>query len=195
MKILPLLPVVLPSLTHARPPRPSNTIPNPLEQLTSLSVPISRPVLTPLVHCEHGSSWAPEPLTMEDCTAALHRFFDSQVKPHMDTDFEFLGINAAPRFKPYREVAVTPRKYDSGTCVLAIAMMNFYPSNVLSERGPGPFQNTDISRFLDVWWMLHDVIFTCRAPGWAPVGEEQSIGVFAWKKGSALDRGTPSGTI
>ncbi|KAL8760053.1 MAG: hypothetical protein Q9184_003435 [Pyrenodesmia sp. 2 TL-2023] len=58
-----------------------------------------------------------------------------------------------------------------GTCVLAIAMINFYPSSVLGERGEGPFENNDVARYLTVWSRLHDIIFKCQAPGWGAVGE------------------------
>lgn len=51
-------------------------------------------------------------------------------------------------------------------------MINFYPRSVLRERGPGTFEDTDVSRYVKVWMRLHEIIFGCMGPGWGAVGEE-----------------------
>ncbi|KAL8636497.1 MAG: hypothetical protein Q9228_006111, partial [Teloschistes exilis] len=104
-----------------------------------------------------------------------------------------------------------------GSCVLTIAMLNFYPPGVLGEE-PGsldPLFDNDVSSFLKAWNAMHDVMFACKGPGWVKIvfsyGECEaddggvvggcigdisgSIGVFIWSKFSAMDRRTPSGTI
>lgn len=81
---------------------------------------------------------------------------------------------------------------NAGTCVLAIAMIDFYPAPVLRERGPGPFDDTDLARYLTIWTRLHDVIFKCQGPGWGAVGESplfflSRVGVcleaLVWERG------------
>ncbi|CAO1596264.1 hypothetical protein XANCAGTX0491_000116 [Xanthoria calcicola] len=135
-------------------------------------------------------------MLMEHCTAALHRFYVMQVGPHIDRDYEFLAHDARPMYKPIQQVAVTPRKYSVGSCVLAITMINFYQPDLLPERGPGPFPDNDVTKWGKLWWAMHSIVFGCKGPGWAAVGDRhQSIGVFVWTRFSAMDRATPSGTF
>ncbi|KAI4134625.1 MAG: hypothetical protein L6R39_007858 [Caloplaca ligustica] len=72
-------------------------------------------------------------------------------------------------------------------------MINFYPASILRERGPGPFLDNDVARYIAVWTKLHDIIFKCQGPGWGAVGNGGYIGVFVWTKDSEMDLRTPSG--
>lgn len=49
-------------------------------------------------------------------------------------------------------------------------MIDFYPPEVLPERGEGPFLENDIARYLSLWTRFHDIIFGCQAPGWGAAG-------------------------
>ncbi|KAL8917651.1 MAG: hypothetical protein Q9208_007832 [Pyrenodesmia sp. 3 TL-2023] len=187
--------LILPNL------RPSLPLPHNLSSTTTIPGVVSD--RAPSFCKGTSAAWAESPsqlpLDIADCTIALGRFFVRVVQPHLRDDYEFLGPKAWPRFGKYPRVAVTPRKYEHGTCVLAIAMINFYPSSVLRERGEGPFANNDLARYLSIWARLREIIFTCGGPGWAAVGDEgqwgQNIGAFVWTKGSDMDERTPNETI
>lgn len=58
-----------------------------------------------------------------------------------------------------------------GSCVLAITMINSYHADLLPERGTGPFLDNDVTKLGKVWWAMHSIIFACKGPGWAAVGE------------------------
>lgn len=54
-------------------------------------------------------------MVFSHCTAALARFWQTQVVPtRPEGDFEFLSHTARPMWKPVTKVAVTPRKYEIG---------------------------------------------------------------------------------
>ncbi|KAL8630862.1 hypothetical protein Q9189_003447 [Teloschistes chrysophthalmus] len=145
-------------------------------------------------HCRgHDADWLAEGAAMvfSHCTAALARFWQTQVVPtRPEGDFEFLSHTARPMWKPVTK--------GIGSCVLTIAMLNFYPPGVLGEE-PGsldPLYDNDVSSFFKAWNAMHDVMFACKGPGWVRIGDiSGSIGVFVWHKFSAMDRVTPSGTI
>ncbi|KAL9017451.1 MAG: hypothetical protein Q9185_005213 [Variospora sp. 1 TL-2023] len=168
--------------------------PSPSPSNVSLSIPaLDSPTYCKTLepHWDSDDSY----LELADCTAALHRFYAVQVTPYQRSEFEFLAPGANPRFRRWPDIAVTPRKYTIGTCVLAIAMINFYPEGVLPERGDGPFLDNDVARYLTVWSSFHDIIFKCQAPGWSVVGEGQHIATLVFGAGSDMNRRTPSGTF
>ncbi|KAL8726802.1 MAG: hypothetical protein Q9166_006484 [cf. Caloplaca sp. 2 TL-2023] len=108
--------------------------------------------LNPGTHCRnHDPQWDPDEMLMEHCTTALHGFYNTQVRPSADRDYEFLAYNAMPMYKPVQQVAITPRKYEVGSCVLAIAMVSFYDPAILHERGLGPFLDNDVTKFGKIW--------------------------------------------
>lgn len=54
-------------------------------------------------------------MVFSHCTAALARFWETQVVPtRLEGNFEFLSHTARPMWKPVTNVAVTPRKYEIG---------------------------------------------------------------------------------
>ncbi|KAL8675952.1 MAG: hypothetical protein Q9186_007478, partial [Xanthomendoza sp. 1 TL-2023] len=108
-------------------------------------------------------------LRMENCAGALQRFWSTQVAPTAGHEFEFIAHDVQPVYKPVQQIAVTPRKYAWGDCVLAITMIEFYDEDVLPERerGEGGLEANDVAKFAKIWWNLHDVVFGCKGPGWA----------------------------
>lgn len=134
--------------TLALPPLP---LPQLLPQLIPPSTLLPNLTSSDRRNCKLEASWSTGgPLRMSECTAALHRFYVTQVQPSRSTEFEFLGIGARPEFKHPPDLAVTPRKYTVGSCTLAIAMINYYPWSVLQERRRGEFHDTDVTRYLTI---------------------------------------------
>ena len=72
---------------------------------------------------------------------------------------------------PLSRVAVTPRKYDVGSCVLAVVMLDFYSPEALPDRGVGPFWQNDVAAWGEVWEGFHRVIEDCEGVGWVEIGE------------------------
>ena len=118
--------LLLPLLTFAIPPPLPPTDPPfpPTPPSSPTRIPISNPPnISPNISlsAEAGTycrpddqSWDPDGILMEHCTAALHRFYVTQVAPHIDQDYEFVGHDARPMYKPVQQVLVTPRKYSVG---------------------------------------------------------------------------------
>lgn len=114
----PLLPflitLLLPLLAHALalpPQSPPHISLSSLQNTSSLST-------DPGTNCRlDDPTWALDGMLMEHCTAALHRFYVTQVGPHIDQDYEFLAHDARPMYKPVQQVLVTPRKYSVGRFV------------------------------------------------------------------------------
>ncbi|CAL8576699.1 hypothetical protein XPA_002565 [Xanthoria parietina] len=118
--LTPLLTLALalpqpPALQPTDPPVPPTPPPSPTHPILSPLHPPSSLTTEPETYCRlDDSSWAPDGMLMEHCTAALHRFYVMQVGPHIDQDYEFLAHDARPMYKPVQQVAVTPRKYSVG---------------------------------------------------------------------------------
>ncbi|KAL8703171.1 MAG: hypothetical protein Q9201_003647 [Fulgogasparrea decipioides] len=161
-----------PALIFTLPPPSQPPSPLPSQNLT-LPLPLNTPITNAAPKCHtHDPSWLASSLVLDHCASALKRFWQTQVAPTLRTgDWEFVAHTARPQFKPLQRVAVTPRKYEVGSCVLAIAMIDFYDDRVLDDRGYGPFYENDVSSFMAMWNAMHDIIYGCKGPGWVAVGE------------------------
>ena len=84
--------------------------------------------------------------------------------------FSFHMIPPNPPTTPHR-TRINHLHPNPGSCVLAITMVNFYHPDLLPERGSGPFPDNDVTKWGKLWWAMHNVIFGCKGPGWAAVGE------------------------
>ncbi|CAD6592865.1 MAG: hypothetical protein ASARMPREDX12_006535 [Alectoria sarmentosa] len=148
--------------------------------------------------CTTSIDWVGDGYNNEDCRAAVQRLYNVEVTKHGYAEFEFLLPGAIPYTS--NPVMQTPRRYTVGKCTLAIVMMDFFPPGSLPGQDPfhhHVFADTDLSSFQKIW-LAADLIEICclqsqHTPGWALVGERDSLGVFIWTVNSAEDREVPQG--
>lgn len=152
----------------------------------------------PHFECTASVDWRGDGFNREDCRAAVQRLYNVEVTKHGSKEFEFLLPGAIPYTS--NPVMQTPRRYSVGKCTLAIVMLEFFPHGSLPGQDPfSPhiYADTDVASFQDLWLAADFIEICClqsqHTPGWALVGEHESLGVFVWTTNSAEDREVPKG--
>lgn len=152
----------------------------------------------PHFECTTSVDWVGDGYNNEDCRAAIQRLYNIEVTKHGNTEFEFLLPGAIPYTS--NPVMQTPRRYSVGKCTLAIVMLDFFPPGSLPGQDPSGhdvYSDTDVASFQGLWLAADYVEICClqsqHTPGWALVGERDSLGVFIWTTNSAEDREVPKG--
>lgn len=152
----------------------------------------------PHFECTTSIDWVGDGYNNEDCRATVQRLYTVEVTKHHDTEFEFLLPGAMPYTS--NPVMQTPRRYSVGKCTLAIVMLETFPHGSLPGQDPfsrHDYTDTDLASFQDLWLAADHIELCClefqHTPGWALVGERDSIGVFIWTTNSAEDREVPQG--
>lgn len=177
---------------------PSPLLPAPWDTESDTGTPLtiynaSLPPHTERISCKSSQpDWEIPPIrTLGDCNSAIHRVLMSEVFQHHDPmEFHLRDIPARSLDRAHQ--SVNPRKYTSGTCVVAVAMVDFYRASLLPDRGAGPFEENDVSIWRNMWFLMQDIVRECRGAGWGKVGTMRSIGVFVWARGSVMDKLTPN---
>lgn len=143
-------------------------------------------------YCSDNEGWVGNGILQSDCAEAISEFYRTNVLPRGGQEFEFLS-RGVPKTShlPY---IVTPRKYDYGTCVVVIAMLDAVFPGTLPGVQPRKYTQSDTATFTEVYAVALSLALQCvkskekPEAGWSFTGAKTSIGVFILRRGSDLDK-------
>lgn len=107
--------------------------------------------------------------------------------------FEFFN-GKGQRKTGFRHVD-TPVCYDAGACAVCLAMLTDFSEEILHSiprPPPEPWPTNDVADTVELWNAAKRIGNACVRDadgyGWESVGASQSLGVFVWAGGSALEK-------
>ena len=145
--------------------------------------------------CTNSRDWIGVGYNAEACASALRNFFFAEVRRHPLEVFEFLAEDETPRTR--HSIIRTPKRYISGTCTIAIVMLDFFAQAGITL--PDQTQHivtpkSDISNWQVIFAGATRIEKNCgedSAMGWQTGGSEAGIGIFMWATGSGMDKSVP----
>ena len=143
---------------------------------------ITRPILTLSsnnigVQCTKARTWAVNGFDRRDCISIIDYIWTKEALERDSQEYEFVSLGATSETQLPK--IMTPRKYELGTCVVIIAMLDQFqprelPGSDLRER----YEETDVGRFENVWNAAAKIDFKCGRKGdagWVAMGKQYFI--------------------
>ncbi|MCJ1459957.1 hypothetical protein MMC28_010336, partial [Mycoblastus sanguinarius] len=112
------------------------------------------------VQCTNNEEWiGPQGISKSDCVEALFDLQRRDVQPHRGQMYEFTSVGSGKHSE--FPVVITPRKYDIGTCVVIIAMLERFHPESLPGEAPRVYARTDTATFNDAWRTALEIQLKC----------------------------------
>jgi len=192
-----------------RPPNPLHLLPHPhaltllstLHLLTTAltlpppphnnsSSPTPHPITAQTPNCVTNFDWTFPPFSAHDCTLTARPI------AHLAALYSTHPIEFSAPGRPARTSHprfYLPARWDTGSCVVAIAMLELYPPRALPGRVRSPEVDTDVGDWRGIFEALVRVeacVVSSERVGWEAVGVEGGVGVFVWARASVIDEFT-----
>lgn len=129
------------------------------------------------VQCTKAQTWVADGFNQQDCIGIIDYIWTKEALERDSQEYEFVSLGATS--KTDLPKIMTPRKYEMGTCVVIIAMLDqFQPQELPGSDFRKRYEATDVAMFEGVWDAAAKIDFKCgprEAAGWVAMGKQYFV--------------------